>query len=71
MYRQQSARYLEHWEKYSSVQLQCPYYCNNQVYIIYDLKITKKHITFYQFKKYLFIRNSLHFLVNEDIILYF
>ena len=47
LYLQHSARYLEHLyfllKKYSSIRLQVPCCCNHQVYVIYDLKITKNN----------------------------
>ena len=52
LYLQPSARYLERLhlvlKKYPSIRFQVPCYCNHQVYIIYDLKITKKYTIFYQ-----------------------
>ena len=47
LYLQRSARYLERLyfllKKYSSIRLQVPCCCNHQVYVIYDLKITKNN----------------------------
>ena len=57
LYVQQSARYLEHLylvlTKYSRIRLQVSCCCNHQVYIIYDLKITKIYTIFYQYKNIL------------------
>ena len=57
LYLQQSAWYLECLylvlKKYSSRRLQVSCCCNHRVYIIYDLKITKKYSIFYQCKKVL------------------
>ena len=50
--------YIE-WEKYSNIWISCCW--NYQLYIVYDLKITKKYTIFYQSKKY------PHMLMSETV----